>query len=427
MLDDDGDINHDERMFFHKSKGAFRAGGTSNSNWNEASLGTSSAAFGYATAAAGEYSFAFGYNNMVYSYAEGALAFGYRSQARGDYSVAAGYQTRTEATADYSTAWGKGVYNDQAESFMVGFKVPAGIPYPPTTDPGLFVNSSNNVGIGTSAVSAGLRLNVAGKVGATEYCDESGANCTAAASLGGSGGGAPTTASYVVIGLDGDLSNERTLVGGTGVSVSDGGAGGNVTITNTLGDTISSAEIINGTITYSDTNTNSIQRRVVGTCSAGYAIRAIDSAGNVTCEYDDSGSSGDNLGNHSATQNLDMNTRDVREVNNMYVRDIRPHGVSEIDVYEDFDMNYYSLRNVDTIEIATGGYIYGESSPLSIATNLELGGQLDMNYHWIRDGYVKHGWCTWTSGSGNMSCNDGYFMAGADAANDWISIKCCRL
>lgn len=47
---------------------------------------------------------------------------------------------------------------------------------------------------------------------------------------GGGGGGAPTTASYVVVGLDAGLSAERRLQVGTGLSLTDGGAGGNLTV-----------------------------------------------------------------------------------------------------------------------------------------------------------------------------------------------------
>lgn len=47
---------------------------------------------------------------------------------------------------------------------------------------------------------------------------------------GGGGGGAPTNASYVVIGLNGTLTAERVLTAGSGITITDGGAGGNVTI-----------------------------------------------------------------------------------------------------------------------------------------------------------------------------------------------------
>lgn len=49
--------------------------------------------------------------------------------------------------------------------------------------------------------------------------------------VGGSGG-APTGAQYVVLALDGTLSAERVLTAGDGITISDGGANGNVTITN---------------------------------------------------------------------------------------------------------------------------------------------------------------------------------------------------
>ena len=50
---------------------------------------------------------------------------------------------------------------------------------------------------------------------------------------GGGGGGAPTNAEYVVMTLNGTLTNERVLAAGSGISLTDGGAGSNATIANT--------------------------------------------------------------------------------------------------------------------------------------------------------------------------------------------------
>jgi hypothetical protein len=51
----------------------------------------------------------------------------------------------------------------------------------------------------------------------------------------GSGGGAPTNASYVVIGTNVTLTDERVLTAGTGISIVDSGAGNAVTISATGG------------------------------------------------------------------------------------------------------------------------------------------------------------------------------------------------
>ena len=47
---------------------------------------------------------------------------------------------------------------------------------------------------------------------------------------GGGGGGAPTNAEYVVMALNGTLTNERKLTAGSRITITDGGAGGDVTI-----------------------------------------------------------------------------------------------------------------------------------------------------------------------------------------------------
>ena len=50
-----------------------------------------------------------------------------------------------------------------------------------------FFEDAVGIGEGTTTISAGLLLDVHGKVGASEYCDQNGANCKAATSLGGGG------------------------------------------------------------------------------------------------------------------------------------------------------------------------------------------------------------------------------------------------
>ena len=55
-------------------------------------------------------------------------------------------------------------------------------------------------------------------------------NAAGSGSGGGGGGGAPTDAEYVVLSLDGTLTDERTLAAGAGLSIADAGAGGNVSL-----------------------------------------------------------------------------------------------------------------------------------------------------------------------------------------------------
>ncbi len=108
--------------------------------------------------------------------------------------------------------------------------------------------------------------------------------------------------------LDGDLGPMETVYNGDTLGVR-GGEGiitevltpDNVSISiipggidnNLLGqNAVTSNKIADGTITYSDINTASVQRRVTGSCPSGSSIRIINPDGTVACETDDSGSGG---------------------------------------------------------------------------------------------------------------------------------------
>jgi hypothetical protein len=65
QLDDDGNSAHDNRMWFDKSKGAFRAGGATGSEWNDANVGDHSAAFGNIGTASGSISTHFGVGGVA--------------------------------------------------------------------------------------------------------------------------------------------------------------------------------------------------------------------------------------------------------------------------------------------------------------------------------------------------------------------------
>mgnify|MGYP000936340630 CR=1 FL=1 len=126
-----GTTDDDNRFFFNKSKGAFRAGSATGSYWNDDSLGTNSFASGYNTKAIGGYSTAMGANTTASGYSSTAMgsnttasgnfstAMGVGTTASGTYSTAMGYYTTASGT--YSTAMGRYVStNTYPGAFIIG-------------------------------------------------------------------------------------------------------------------------------------------------------------------------------------------------------------------------------------------------------------------------------------------------------------------
>lgn len=85
-------------------------------------------------------------------------------------------------------------------------------------------------------------------------------------SSGGGGGGAPTDAQYVTMALNGTLTDERVLTSGTGLNLTDGGAGGNATLS-VDDDVVAtvSGTIFSGRTKHMSGITGSIQKLVDGT------------------------------------------------------------------------------------------------------------------------------------------------------------------
>ncbi|MGH1455934.1 MAG: tail fiber domain-containing protein [Alphaproteobacteria bacterium] len=120
QLADTGNGTEDSRMFFDKSKSAFRAGWANSAQWDDSNIGTYSTAFGSQPIASGSYSFAAGQGVQSAGYAGVSLghyayATGSRSVAIGDYIIAnganslvLGNDTTTGAAAANSMALGLG-------------------------------------------------------------------------------------------------------------------------------------------------------------------------------------------------------------------------------------------------------------------------------------------------------------------------------
>lgn len=107
QLGDVGNSDHDQRFFFDKSKGAFRAGDVKDNSWDDANVGDFSVAFGKDTRASGKAAFAMGRNAI----------------AAGDYSFAAG--DIVQANSNYSLAMGEDAFANNFAAVAVGSDVTA--------------------------------------------------------------------------------------------------------------------------------------------------------------------------------------------------------------------------------------------------------------------------------------------------------------
>lgn len=116
QLANDGNTAHNARMFFDKSKSAFRAGIVEGTEWDDVNVGLYSTAMGFDTKASALASTAMGANNIASGNVStavgflttasgiGSTAMGVSTIASGDNSTAMGESTI--ASGDYSTAMG---------------------------------------------------------------------------------------------------------------------------------------------------------------------------------------------------------------------------------------------------------------------------------------------------------------------------------
>ncbi|MBI2234591.1 MAG: hypothetical protein HYU57_06355 [Micavibrio aeruginosavorus] len=141
------------RMFFDTQKAAFRVGGVSGSQWDNANIGAYSVATGNDTIANGNYSTAMGYGSNAsgnYSTAMGdeTIASGLYSTAMGSFATASGDTSTamgigTNASGAYSVAMGNTTVASGISSVAMGRRVTAG-------------NGTGGSGFGDGSMALGL-------------------------------------------------------------------------------------------------------------------------------------------------------------------------------------------------------------------------------------------------------------------------------
>lgn len=132
QLDDDTGTDDDIRMFFDKSKAAFRAGWVTGTEWDDANRGNYSFASGVNTTASGDISFATGFGTNAsgdYATAMGNItaangwastAIGWSTVANGQASTAMGYNTL--ANISFATAMGYQTIASGENSTAMGYR-----------------------------------------------------------------------------------------------------------------------------------------------------------------------------------------------------------------------------------------------------------------------------------------------------------------
>jgi hypothetical protein len=151
------------RMMWYPHKAAFRAGNVSGTQWDKASIGNYSTAFGFDCTASGSYSFAAG--NTASATNISAVSLGYNTEATGQYSLATGYSTN--ASGNYSAAFNSGTTASGTASNAFGYQCTASGSYS-------FASGFSSTASGLGSMAFGLNT-----TSSSNYSTAMGSNTTA--------------------------------------------------------------------------------------------------------------------------------------------------------------------------------------------------------------------------------------------------------
>jgi hypothetical protein len=143
-LDDDGDPSHDSRMLFDKSRGAFRAGETTSTSWDESERGSYSLATGIENSANSWNTVALGQECLVESLNSAVLS-GYQNSIP--------YLDRVDATDNLGSSWGNVIAGGTNNDLNTEDLTPAGLSTQSGTV-GAFVGAGINNRIDSKGVAA---------------------------------------------------------------------------------------------------------------------------------------------------------------------------------------------------------------------------------------------------------------------------------
>jgi len=137
--------NGDNRFFFDKSKGAFRAGSVDAVQWDDANRGLYSVSFGRRNTALGTGSTAFGFQNTVGG--DNSLSSGSTNTVTGTSSIAVGLQNTVGGTASNSAIFGTENNSISPSTLVYGASAVA-------TTPGEFAHATGRFAVAGDAQSS---------------------------------------------------------------------------------------------------------------------------------------------------------------------------------------------------------------------------------------------------------------------------------